>query len=182
MRRVIITYGLISGAIVSGLMLASMPFWENGVLNFDNGEVVGYTTMVISLSLVFFGIKSCRDYVYHGSITFWQGFKVGILITLIASFMYAVTWEICYHTIASDFTEKMAQHYVDKARNDGKTAEEVAVVVEQMESMNEWYKNPALRFVITLTEILPVGIVITIICALLLRNREVLPVDPNATG
>jgi hypothetical protein len=175
MRKIILTYGLIAGAIVAGLMFASMPFWKSGALNFDNGEIVGYTTMVISLSMVFFGIKSCRDFHFNGSISFWQAVKVGMLITLIASVVYALAWEISYHTVASDFTEKMTQHYLEKMKSEAKNETEVNAAIEQMENFKEWYKNPILRFGITITEILPVGIIITLLSALLLRKKEILP-------
>ena len=177
MRKIILIYGLIAGAIVSGLMFASWPFWESGALNFENGEFVGYTTMVISLSMVFFGVKSCRDYHFNGSISFWQAVKVGVLITLIASVMYALAWEVSYHTVAADFTEKMWQHYLEKMKSETKNETELKAAMEQMESFKEWYKNPVLRFGITLTEILPVGIIITLISALLLRKKEILPAN-----
>ncbi len=177
MKRTILIYGLIAGAIVAGLMFATMPFWESGVITFDNGEFVGYTTMVISLSMVFFGIKTCRDNHFNGSISFWKAFKVGILISLIAAVMYALAWEISYHTININFLEKMSAHYLENMKTEGKTEAEIEAFVQQMEMYKEWYKNPFIRFGMTLAEILPVGIVITIISSLLLRNREVLPVN-----
>lgn len=175
MRKIIWTYGLIAGAIVAGLMFASMPFWKSGAVNFDNGEIVGYTTMVISLSMVFFGVKSCRDYYFNGSISFWQGMKVGIFITLIASVMYALAWEISYHMVASDFTEKMWQHYLEKMKSETSNEMELKAAIEQIESLKEWYKNPVFRFGMTVAEILPVGIIITLISSLLLRKKEILP-------
>lgn len=177
MRKIILTYGLISGAIISAFMFMTMPLWENGTINFDNGELVGYTTMVIALSLVFFGVKSCRDQFYNGSITFWQAFKAGLLITLIASLMYALSWEIAYRTVASGFTEDMTQHYVEKAKNEAKNETDLKAAMQEMENFKEWYKNPLLRFGITIMEILPVGIAITVISALLLRRRQVLPLN-----
>ncbi len=175
MRKIILIYGLIAGAIVSALMFMTMPFWENGTINFDNGELVGYTSMVIALSLVFFGVKSCRDQFYNGSITFWQAFKAGLLITLIASLMYALSWEIAHRTVAKGFTEKMTQHYIEKVKSEAKNEAELQAAMQEMENFKEWYKNPALRFGITLMEILPVGIVISLISALLLRRKEILP-------
>jgi len=175
MRKIILIYGLISGAIISAFMFMTMPLWESGTINFDNGELVGYTTMVIALSLVFFGVKSCRDQFYNGSISFWQAFKAGMLITLIASLMYALSWEIAYRTVASGFTEKMTQHYVEKAKNEAKNETDLQAAMLEIENFNEWYKNPVLRFGMTLMEILPVGIVITLISALLLKRREILP-------
>jgi len=177
MRKIILTYGLIAGAIVSGLMFASMLFWKRGTLNFDNGEIVGYTTMVISLSMVFFGVKSCRDHHFNGAISFWQATKVGIFITLIASVAYALAWEISYHTVASDFIEKMSAHYLEKMKSENRNEAELKAAMEQMESFKEWYKNPVLRFGVTLTEILPVRLIITLLSALLLRKKEILPAN-----
>ncbi|MEP6735395.1 MAG: DUF4199 domain-containing protein [Chryseolinea sp.] len=178
MRRAIITYGMIAGAIVAGMMFATVPLWKSGTVTSSNGELLGYTTMIIALSLVFFGIKSCRDNYFKGSISFGQCVKIGMLITLIASVMYALAWEVCYNTVMSDFTENMADHRLEEMKAAGKNAAEIADVSAQMESFKEWYKNPVLRFGVTLLEILPVGIVITLISAAFLRKRSL--IQPTA--
>src|SRR5262249_28044065 len=92
MRKVILTFGLLAGAIVSVFMIIGIALWEKAGKVFENA-LVGYATMVIALAMVFFGIKSYRDNYQSGAIRFWKGFQVGILITLIASLMYAITWE-----------------------------------------------------------------------------------------
>lgn len=172
MRKTIITYGLIAGAIVAGMMFATVPLWKRGTVTANNGELLGYTTMIIALSLVFFGIKSCRDNYFKDSMSFGQCVKIGLLITLIAAVMYALAWEVCYNTMMSDFTENMAKHRLEEMKADGKSAAEIAAVSAQMESFTEWYKNPILRFGATLLEILPVGIIITLISAAFLRKRS----------
>ena len=91
MRKIVITYGLISGAIITCFFLLSMYLWENGIINFDNGEYFGYGSMLVALSTVFFGIKSFRDNQNGKSIGFWKGAQVGILISLLASFVYATS-------------------------------------------------------------------------------------------
>ena len=175
MRKIALTYGLIAGAIVSIMILGSIPLWNQGILNFENGEIVGYATMVIALSMIFFGIKSCRDYHFKGSINFWQGVKIGLLITLIASIMYALTWEFSFSALAPDFTEKAWQHYIEKAKNESQNEAALNATIQQVELWKEWYKNPFLRFALILMEIVPVGIVITIISAAILRKKQVLP-------
>src|SRR4051812_21595851 len=99
MKKIVIIYGLIAGAIVGTMLIITMPLYESGTLNFDNGELLGYTTMVVALSMVFFGVKSYRDNYSGGTITFGQGAKVGLLITLIASLIYAMSWEVSYNTM-----------------------------------------------------------------------------------
>ena len=171
MKKTILVFGLISGAITSALMLITMPLYSSGTLNMDNGQWVGFTDMVIALSLIFFGIKSHRDNKSRGAITFWQGVQIGLAISLIAAVMYALTWEVCYTTIAPDFNQKMMAHYFEKQKAAGATE----VELQKITKMAEDYKNPTYRFMVSMSEIFPVGIVVTLISAGLLRRKEFLP-------
>jgi hypothetical protein len=83
MRRIVLTFGLIAGAILSAMMLLTLPFHDR--IGFDRALVVGYTTMVLAFLMVFFGVKSYRDNVADGSVTFGRAFKVGLLITAIGT-------------------------------------------------------------------------------------------------
>ena len=92
MRRVILIFGLLAGALISVFVIVMIGLWEkNGSI--IHSELVGYASMVIALSMVFFGIKSYRDNYQKGAIKFWKGVQIGFLITIIASLMYAITWE-----------------------------------------------------------------------------------------
>jgi hypothetical protein len=178
MKKIIITYGLISGFIVGLIMISTMPLYDQGILDFDNGMFIGYASMVIALTMVFFGIKNYRDNHLNGSITFWAAFKVGILITSICCLLYAVTWEVYYNLWANDFTEKYSAHYLERLAKDGATAQEMAAAKTKMEEFSVMYRNPLIRFGMTITEILPVGLLVTLISAVLLRKREVFPASP----
>jgi hypothetical protein len=175
MKKVIITYGLISGVIVSAMLVITQPLFRNGTLNIDNGVYVGFTTMIIALSLIFFGIKTFRDQHLQGSITFGKAFTTGILIALTASVMYAITWEFYYNLVAPDFLEWYQQCQLDKLVKDGASETKLAEAKVEMEEMSELYKNPVFRFGFTLIEIFPVGLIITLISAGILRKKEILP-------
>lgn len=176
MKKIILIYGLIAGSIVAAMMFITMPMYKSGTLNLDNGELVGYTTMVIALALVFFGIKSYRDNHANGAISFGTGFKIGILITLIASVMYGLAWEVTYSKIGDEFMQKMNEKYFSDMKAEGATEEELQKAKEEMQSFVEMYKNPFVRFSFTVfVEIFPVGLVITLISAAMLRKREFLP-------
>ncbi len=180
MKRIIITYGLISGTIVAALMFITMPLLDNGTINYDNGEVIGYTTMVISLSLVFFGVKTYRDKHANGLITFGTGVKVGLLISLIAAVMYALSWEISFNAVYPDFITKMTEHHMGELKASGASEAEIQKTSDEMAIMMEYYKNPFIRFAVTMVEILWVGVVITLISAALLRKKEFLPATEPA--
>jgi hypothetical protein len=175
MKKIILTYGLIAGAIVSAMMLISMPLYNKGVINMDYGELIGYTTMVIALSMVFFGIKSFRDNHQNGAITFGKGLQVGLLISVIATLMYAFAWEITYSRMSEEFTQKMSERHIEKIKAGGATEAEVQAAKKEMASFVEMYKNPFVRFGMTTMEIFPVGLVISLLSAGLLRRKEFLP-------
>ena len=92
MKRTVLIFGLISGAVSSGMMLATLPFVDQ--LDFDKGAVIGYTSLVLSALVIFFGVRSYRDNVGHGHVGFGRAFAVGLLITLVSCACYVITWEI----------------------------------------------------------------------------------------
>jgi hypothetical protein len=176
MKKIVLVYGLIAGAIVGGMMLITMPLYEKGTLDIKNGEIVGYTTMVVALSLIFFGVKSFRDQYAKGVITFGKGLRVGILITVVASVMYALAWEISFHRMSAAYVDKMGQEYVAKLKEKGTSDAEI----QKMDEQFQVYKsNFPIRFGVTLIEIFPVGLIISLICAGLLRKKEFLTSQDN---
>ncbi len=174
MRKVTLTFGLLAGAVISVFLVIGMAIWEKA-RNIVASELIGYATMVIALSMIFFGIKSYRDNYQKGAINFWKGFQVGLLIALIASLMYAITWETYMQArpaSAAAFLDYYAECQVIKMKEKGASAAEIDQKDKKFKRM---YGNPAIRFGITLMEILPVGIIITLISAAVLRKKEFLP-------
>src|SRR5688500_7099465 len=109
MGKIVVIYGLISGAILTAFLWLMTYLWAKGTLTFDNGEYSGYGSMLVSLSMVFFGIKSYRDNQSKKSIGFWKGVQIGLLISLIASVCYATGWEVYLQAnpeIKSSFFQK----------------------------------------------------------------------------
>ncbi len=170
MRKIVLTFGLIAGAILSLLMVATTALVDR--IGFDAGEVLGYTTMVAAFLMIFFGVRSYRDHVAGGEITFGRAFLVGALITAIASACYVVTWEIIYYNVWPDFGERYAAHVIDKARAGGATAAELAQRQQEMAEFQEMYRNPAINAALTFLEPLPVGLIITLVTAGILRRKR----------
>jgi hypothetical protein len=179
MKKTVLTFGLISGAILSAMMFITLPFVEK--IGFDKGMVIGYTTMVLAFLLVFFGIRSYRSTVGAGQISFGRALSVGLLIMLIASVCYVITWEIVSHTFLTDFADKCIAYETQAIRNSGKPPAQIEEEVQKMTQMMTLYKNNIFfNVAITFLEPLPVGLVMTLISALILRKRE--PKESLATG
>ncbi len=174
MTKIVLIFGLLSGVIAGVLMCILFTFVMSERIDFDNGVIWGYATMIIALSLVFFGIKSYRDN-HGGDITFLKGLQVGFLISLISAFCYAASWEIYYPRVGDEFMQKYTTYYLDKMKKDGATDAEIETARVEGEKFVQLYKNFFVRFGFSLIEILPVGVIVTLISAGLLRKREMLP-------
>ena len=170
MKKIVLTFGLISGLIVSVLMTITVFFVDE--IGFDRGVIVGYTVIVISFLLVFFGIRSYRENVGNGEISFGRAFKVGILITLISCAFYIISWEIVYFNFLPDFGDKYANYMVEQARSSGASPEQVAQTVEEMKQMKGYLDNPFTNAAFTFLEPFPVGLIITLISSFILRKRR----------
>ena len=168
MKKTVLTFGLISGVVSSLLMLGTIPFMHR--IGFDYGLVVGYTAIVLSFLLVWFGIRSYREQ-SGGAITFTRGFTVGILITLISCAFYVATWELIYFKLQPDFMDKWETYAVEKVRAEGGTPEAVEATRRQMRSFKEAYDNPLTNAAYTFIEPFPVGFLVTVISAAVLRRR-----------
>ena len=163
MRKIVLTYGLIAGAILSVLMAATMPFIDR--IGYDSGMLMGYTTMVLAFLMIYFGVRAYRDNVLGGQISFGKAFGTGLLITLVASMCYVATWEVLSRNFMPDFADKYAAHEIDKARRDGKSEAEIAAMTTEMEEFKEMYANPLVKIAFTFLEPLPVGVLFALLSA-----------------
>ena len=182
MKRIVIRYGIASGLILMAIAAVMLPLCLNGTIGFEQGELVGYSTMVLAFLMVFFGIKSYRDNVADGAIGFGRAFKVGILITLITCAVYVIVWEIAYFNFFPDFLDKYSVHVVAKMRAAGESEADIRKTTEQMAFMAKYYDNILFNSAITFMEIFPVGLIVTLVSAAILRRKPRQPVPVEATA
>ena len=140
MKKIVLTFGLISGAIISAMLLLALPFKDQ--IGFDRGEIIGYTSMVLAFLLIFFGVRSYRDNIAGGTVRFGRAFAVGALIALVASLCYVATWEVIYFKLSPGYMTKYQAHMLDKARADGASAEVIASKKAEMDKFAVMYNNP----------------------------------------
>lgn len=170
MKKIVLTFGLISGAIAAGMMFATTPFV--GRVSFEYLTVIGYTIFVTCFLMVFFGIRSYRENVGGGTITFGRAFKVGILITLISCVIYVISWEFIYQNFLPDFLEKYTNYMVEEQRAAGATQEQLNLMAQENQKFIEMYKNPLIRFASSMMEAFPVGLLMTLISAWILKRKQ----------
>jgi uncharacterized protein DUF4199 len=134
--------------------------------------VIGYTTIVLSFLLVFFGIRSYRENVGGGSISFGRALAVGMLITLISCTFYVITWEIIYFKLMPDFAEKFTNYAVEQVRASGAGQAAIDAKIQEMKALTAMLNNPLLNAAMTFLEPFPIGLIITVISAAILRKKR----------
>ncbi len=173
MRKTVLTFGLIGGGIIAILMSATVPFAHR--IGFDKGVIVGYTTMVAAFLMIFFGIRSYRENVGDGKISFGRGVAVGMLITLIVTVCYVATWEVMYFKFMPDFCDKYAAYAIEKARAAGASAQKIQATADEMKRFKVMLDNPFINAALTFTEPFPIGLIVTLISAAILRKKSGAP-------
>lgn len=170
MKKIIWTYGLISGGIFALMMVTTAIFQSS--INFDSAEIFGFTTMIAAFVMVYFGIRSYRDQVLKGAIGFGRAFQVGLLITLISCACYVISWVVVYYQFMPDFGDRYVAHLLEKAVAAGKSQAEVAQLTTDLSAFAERYKNPLINAAYTFAEVFPIGLLAVLISAGLLSRRK----------
>jgi len=170
MFRIMLVYGAIAGMVIIAVMITGM------VLGGGSGsEIQGYLTMVVVLSLIFVGIKRYRDKTLGGVIKFGPAFGLGVGIAVVAAVFYVLSWEVSLHLTDFAFIDAYRESAIAGYEAKGLTGDALAEKVASMDAMMANYTNPFFRIPITFIEILPVGLVVALISAALLRNPKVFP-------
>ena len=178
MKKTILTFGLISGVFASLMMAATLPLEDK--IGYDKSLVLGYTVIVLAFLMVFFGIRSYRDNNAGGQITFARGFAIGISITLIMCVCYVVSWAISYFNFMHDCMDKYAARIIERAKASGASAAALQAQMDALNKQKQLYENPLYNSAMTFLEPFPVGLLITLISAAVLRKKRQSKAAPEA--
>jgi hypothetical protein len=174
MLRSVLSYGVVAGLIV-GVPLFGLTVVLHGHPPTSYGAVIGYTIMLIALSTIFVAIKRRRDVDLGGVIKFWPALGLGLGISLVAGIFYVVAWEAALAVTHSDFAGTYANALIEQQRAKGVSGEALAKFTAEMDRFKAQYGNPLYRLPMTFVEIFPIGVLVSLISAGLLRNSHFLP-------
>lgn len=173
MQKIAITYGILSGTITIVTLILALVVSDGG--SFLSSELFGYLTMLVALSMIFIGIKRYRDQELGGVIRFLPAFAMGLAIAVIAGIVYTLVWEL--YSISTDyaFIDSYVNDAIEAKRVDGLTGDRLAQEIAALEALRADYGKFYIRMPMTFLEIFPVGLVIALLSAALLRNPKILP-------
>ena len=169
MKKHVLKYGLLSGLALAAMMALTVPFEHQVSARF--GMVVGYTTMVLSFLIIFVGVKHYRDIECGGTIGFGRAFGAGVLMMLISCACYVAMWEVLVATVEKNFAHDYTTSMVKRAENSGLKGAALEAKLAQIRKFEATYSNPVYRMAMTLLEPLPVGIVLSLVTAGVLRKK-----------
>ena len=172
MFRPMLIYGTLAGAGVIGTTLLALALFGSEHIA---TEWFGYLVMLLSLSVIFVGIKRYRDRELGGVIRFGTSVALGLGMTVVASSIYVAAWELNLALNEDDFIEGYAASVIADLEARGVEGEALAAEIEAMDALRERYANPLFRMLITFTEIFPVGVLVTLASGAVLRNSDLMP-------
>lgn len=169
MKQTIISYGIKSAIAIVVLFLAGWTLGKN--LDFSTQEVIGYASMIVSLSFVYFGIKHFRDQVNNGALTFKKALAIGLLISLFAAVAFAILDVIYVTFINPDFTQAYYEYTLEGMRKT-LSPEEFETQKKLIESQMELFASPAISGIIMFATVMIIGLAISLLSALLLQRKS----------
>lgn len=175
MINVIFLFGTMAGLIVIGAMIGVIVASGGQPEMQDHSLLLGYLIMLVALSMIFFGIKSYRDRELGGVIRFMPALMMGIGISVVAGIIYVLVWEVYMAATNHAYIGAYIEHYIAQQKAAGVTGAALDKLVSEMESFRVQYADPMFRLPMTFMEIFPVGLLVSLISAAVLRNTKVLP-------
>jgi hypothetical protein len=169
MRKTVLTFGLLSAALAVAMMLASVPLLDS--IGFEKTDLIGYTTIVLSALIVFFGVRSYRDSAGAGRVTFGRGFAVGLLITLVSCVASVVAFQVVYFKLTPEFGDRFAACMVERARAKGESPQQVEETAQLAQRLKQLYDNPLTNAALTFVQPFPIGLAASALSAAILRRR-----------
>lgn len=169
MKETVLKYGTISGLIMVALLFTSIPLAPK--LGFNTVGMLLFVGKMAAFIPIFFGIRSFRNTVGGGVLTFWKGFNIGILIVVLACVLYALSWVILYYWAAPDFPEKYFQDFIAQLKLHGALAKDIADAQKQFDDSQKVLTNPLINGAYAFTDPLEFGIILTLIFTAILRKK-----------
>jgi len=170
MKKIVLTFGLIAGVIMSVLMCGSVLL--SNKIGSSHSLLIGYTILVASCMLIYFGIRSYRDNNLGGQISFGRAFACGILIALVTSVCYVAVWEGVYLNFMPHTMDDYFAAQIHKVQSSGLDPAVIAAKVAKLQRDQQYYENPFVNMAYTFIEPAPVGLIIALISAAMLRRKD----------
>ncbi len=166
MKKIVLVFGTIIGLVFCA-NIGFMVYWMYHNPDLKGSDIVGYAVMVVVFSLIYIGVRNYRNKELDGFISFGRAFKTGSLIALLGSAIYVAAWLFSYYLFVPDFMDVYSDYVLKNC-----TPEDLPAKTKEMADFKELYKNPLFVILITFSEVLPIGLVVALVSALILKRKR----------
>ncbi|MBU7578281.1 MAG: DUF4199 domain-containing protein [Flavihumibacter sp.] len=166
MKKIVLVFGIIIGLVFCA-NIGFMVYWMYHNPDLKGSDIVGYAVMVVVFSLIYIGVRNYRNKELDGFISFGKAFKTGALIALLGSAIYVAAWLFSYYLFVPDFMDVYSDYVLKNC-----TPEDLPAKTKEMADFKELYKNPLFVILITFSEVLPIGLVVALVSALILKRKR----------
>lgn len=169
MQTTIFKYGIYAAITISVLFVLGWFLGKQLELGYSGQEVIGYATMLISLSFVFFGIKHFRDKENNGQVSFGKALLIGVLISLFAAIAFGIV-DIVYLKLNPNFTTEYYDYHVAELKT-SLSGVELDEALTKMEEQRELFSSATFSFILMSMTVLIIGFIISLLSALILQRK-----------
>ena len=166
MKKIVLVFGITIGLVFCA-NIGFMVYWMYHNPDLKGSDIVGYAVMVVVFSLIYIGVRNYRNKQLDGFISFGRAFKTGALIALLGSAIYVAAWLFSYYLFVPDFMDVYSDYVLKNC-----TPEDLPAKTKEMADFKELYKNPLFVILITFSEVLPIGLVVALVSALILKRKR----------
>jgi hypothetical protein len=171
MKKIIWRFGTISG-LLNAVYMVVFALVAKGNPNFKHSLITGYAAMAVSLSFIFIGVSQAKKQFPDQAFGFNKAFLTGLLIAFISSLFYTFSWLAVNHYIYPEFMSDYTNSQIQIATTEGMSAPDLAKLRTEMDGYIQLYKNPLWAFLMTLTEILPLGLLLSLLAAAIFKKKN----------
>lgn len=171
MLKHILRYGIFAGLLVGAQLLITTLLYKNDP-TFESSMWIGFGSMILAFGFIYVGIANFRKEQPGQRIGFGQAFQIGLGISAVASLLYLLVWAFEYNFIFPDFMERYTETMLEKAKAENLSAADLQAKTEEMRNYKELYKNPLWFSLMTLAEIFPIGLILSLVFAGLMFTRK----------
>ncbi len=168
----IIKYGLIAGTIIVLIPVITGLIIGYGPDTFKTGEIIGYSTMILSLMMIFLAVREYQKRHPNETVGFAKIVGIGAGISFIAGFMFGI-YNVIYVTyIHPDFMQEYYQYYLANIQNSGAPQAEIDAQIAKLEQEKSLFMNTTFNFFIMFLTVFMIGLVVSIISGLFQREAS----------
>jgi len=167
----IIKYGLIAGGVIVGIPVISGWIIGYGPETFKIGEIIGYSTMILSLLIIFLAVNDYQKMHPNEVLSFGRIFLIGLGISAIAGIMFGIYNLVYVYYIAPDFMEQYYGYYIENIRNSGAPAAEIDQQIAQLEQEKEFFMSPVVNFFVMFATVFMIGLIVSVVSGLFQKSK-----------